>query len=107
MFYLLNSFPNQLLPEAGDSLQVIGITEQEAAELLAQEEFISAVGHDSTAALYTERLGVDIKTNRIQVCTWNKLLIGLFTMSRRLNEGERWTEEEILQARIKWVLVTK
>lgn len=71
--YLLNSFPNALMPKDGESILIEGITEKQAAMMLSvadpysdyddtQEQrvfdavSVSAIGHYSTALLLSKRL---------------------------------------------------
>jgi len=69
---------------------------EEAKKLIRDfTDFISAIGHEATASLLTEILGVEIKTNRIAV-KMNTGDRGLhFVLKERLPEGKILTREEL------------
>jgi hypothetical protein len=70
---------------------------REVKEIIAKKGFISAVGHEATAKLLTELLGVEIPVNRIQV----KMTHGdqgiHFSLKQRLPEGKILTLDELKQ----------
>ncbi len=108
--YLLNAFPNSLLvpKEIGQSITVERISFYDAAVILSND-FESAIGHDSTANVISTRLGIEVEKARINVVPQNSdtLIIAAFTPPRRLEEGELFTEQEILSfdlafCRIVW-----
>jgi hypothetical protein len=106
MLYVLNSLPNTIwgfLP-----VTVKTVTIQEVKDLLSGG-FASAVGHADFAEILSAQAGIEIPAQRIQAkpdfAAGDRLLAGLVTPPRRLAEGERWSQEEILAMPIKWVLV--
>jgi hypothetical protein len=106
MLYVLNSFPNSLYPTTpGEAITSTCLSEKEARILLSAVEWTSALGHLSTAELLSARLGVNVPVNRIQVPSGAEYIVCLFVSPRRLAEGERWTEEDILQFDINYILV--
>ncbi|MCA2623175.1 MAG: DUF1874 domain-containing protein [Microcystis sp. M20BS1] len=106
MLYVLNSFPNSLYPTTpGEAITNTCLSEKEARILLSAVEWTSALGHLSTAELLSARLGVNVPVNRIQVPPGAEYIVCLFVSPRRLAEGERWTEEDILQFDINYILV--
>ena len=90
MLYVLNS---QIIPldwQLTDSytVKIKRIDVNQAKQLINQNQFISAIGHDSTATLLSMLLGIDIPLNRIQV-KMNSGDIGIhFTLKKRLQEGQ-------------------
>lgn len=78
----------------------------EFAKWNASKGFVSAVGHESTAAIMSELLGVQVPVNRIQVVPvpGDKLLC--FKLKRRTPEGVVLSKEEIKQLGYEWVLMT-
>jgi hypothetical protein len=90
MLYLLNS---QIIPLDWKStnfyvIRIKKIDVNQARQLVNQNQFISAIGHDSTAKLLSMLLGIDIPVNRIQV-EMTSGDIGLhFVLKRRLPEGQ-------------------
>lgn len=106
MLYILNSFPNSLYPTTpGGAITSTCISEEEAHALLSAVEWTSALEHLSTAELLSTRLGVDLNVNRVQVPSGAEYLVALFVSPRRLAEGERWTEEDIINFDINYILV--
>jgi hypothetical protein len=108
MLYLLNSLPNAIIiPEAGQVREIKGISKSEAIKLWdSSGDRTSAIGHVSTADVLCKR-GLECNLNRIQVSpsAGDKLLIAAFAPSRRLEEGEFFTEAEILGFPIKFCTV--
>jgi hypothetical protein len=90
MLYLFNS---QIIPLdwklAGSYvIRIKRIDVNQARQLVNQNQFISAIGHDSTAKLLSMLLGIDIPVNRIQV-EMTSGDIGLhFVLKKRLPEGQ-------------------
>jgi hypothetical protein len=110
MIKLLSALPNSLLaPQEGYTVTVTAISKEKAKNFLSTNAWESSVGHDSTALLFSEGLGFPIKSKRVNVTLDHPdcLLAGLFTPPHRLEEGQRWTEEQILAMEIRWVLVQK
>lgn len=68
-------------------------------------EFISAVGHEQTAQLFSNLLGVRIETNRVSIHLHrgDKLLVGQYT-GPRLPEGATTLPDG---AAIEWWLVSE
>lgn len=108
MLFLLNSLPNAILiPEAGKTREINGISESEAIALWnSTADRASAIGHANTADVLCKR-GLECELNRIQVApiSGDTLLVAAFTPNRRLAEGEFFTEAEILGFPIKFCTV--
>jgi hypothetical protein len=106
MLYVLNSFPNSLYPTTpGEAITSTCLSEKEARILLSAVEWTSALGHLSTAELLSARLRVNVPVNRVQVPSGAEYLVCLFVSPRRLAEGEKWSEEDILNFNINYILV--
>ncbi len=106
MLYVLNSFPNSLYPTTpGGVITSTCISEEEARALLSITEWTSALGHRSTTELLSARLGVNLPVNRVEVPAGDEYLVCLFVSPRRLAEGEKWTEEDILNFNINYILI--
>ena len=108
--FLLNAFPNSLIVPTKDSkTTVVERISEDKAKVILSAGFESAIGHDSTANVIGIRLGIEVKKARINVVPTNgdTLIVAAFTPPRRLEEGELFTEEEILSfdlafCRIEW-----
>jgi hypothetical protein len=110
MIKLLSAIPNSILsPGDGFEVLVSSLSDEDVKTELSKNKWESCVGHDSTAKLFSEKLGLDIQFNRQNIILLpnEALIVGMFTPPRRLGEGEVWTEEEILAMPINWVRVVK
>lgn len=106
---LLSALPNSLLvPQEGRKIVITSLTTEDAIAYLKSHDWKSCVGHDSTADVFTKQLGIPIKANReqIQFQVGDTIIAGLFTPTRRLPEGEKWTESEILTMPVNWLLLS-
>jgi len=97
MLYILNSL---IVPLDFDScsLHLVSFYKldlETAREIVQETEFISAVGHESTAKLLTNLLGVEIPTNRITVRMKEGDTALHFVLKQRLPEGKVLSEEEL------------
>jgi hypothetical protein len=90
MLYVLNTQVIPLNWQLADSyvIKIKRIDVNQARQLVNQNQFISAIGHNSTAILLSMLLGIDIPVNRIQI----EMIsgdIGLhFVLKKRLQEGQ-------------------
>jgi len=88
MLYVLNSATLPLKEGGKYLIKAKEISIEEAKEILQVEPFISAVGHEATAKLLSNVLGVEIKYNRIQIqLTTGDKLISII-LKKRLEEGK-------------------
>jgi len=95
--YLLNSL---VIPINFDKYDraIVGlkrISIDEAKELLSRNKFISAIGHQGTAQLLTQLLGIEIPVNRITVQLEEGDMIIAFFLKQRLPEGVVLSKEEL------------
>jgi hypothetical protein len=110
MLYVANAFSLSMLPPAErerGALAVRTISRGEAAAILASGcSWVSAVGHASTAALFSEALGTDIRADgarrNIALTLEDEVLVGQY-VGPRLPEGATTLPEG---ASIVWMLVT-
>lgn len=107
--YIANSFSlNMLKPIAKFSvyeLLVIEVSEECVKRLLSENEFISAIGHESTARFLSKRLGISIPHNRIEVKLEPGDLLIVAQLTKRLPEGAILSEEQLEQIPIKYYAV--
>jgi uncharacterized protein DUF1874 len=76
--------------------RLASITLDEARKLVCGPEgFASAVGHDSTAQILTELLGVDVRVNRIYFVQQPGQVALIFKLRRRPAEGHILSRKEI------------
>lgn len=84
-----------------------GISLEEAQKLVQENEILSAVGHESTAEILTELLGIEVPVNRItfEQETGQQALV--FKLNVRQPEGVILSREEIEAIGYKFQLLTK
>jgi hypothetical protein len=106
MLYVMNSLivPVDFNEKTKYTVLLRKISLKEAKEILSEIHFTSAVGHEATAKVLSELLGINIPFNRITV----KLKAGdmciHFALKTRLPEGKILTEEELKQLDYEFVL---
>jgi len=108
MIYLANSFSLQMLDlEKVSTVVVTPLSEQEVKGLLASG-FVSAVGHQDTADILTNLLGIHIPFNRINVSlTQGDTLVVAQLTGGRLPEGSTTLPEGFSIKFLKVVLVVQ
>ncbi len=84
------------LPPTGRTLTVRPVSLEEVKNLLREGEYISAVGHPSTAAVMSALLGVDITPNRVSITMGPGDRALVFQLTVRLAEGQVLSQEEVL-----------
>lgn len=68
---------------------------EDVKELLKENDFISAIGHQSTAEILSELIGIDIPMNRIQFTQEPGQTAIVFRLKNRIPEGKILSREEI------------
>lgn len=111
-FVISNTFSLRMLQYCFHELIFEPIPEGCVAEILKRvvqsepEKFISIVGHESTAKLFSRTLGIDIPANRVdyEFKLGDNLFVGVPDI-RRLPEGKVLDYEELKSIGIQWWLV--
>jgi len=116
--YLLNAFslgmlaPSAFAPGRGAfgggaaTVMIEPITVERARELLQRHDFISAIGHESTAQLLSELLGLPVPVNRVAVQLGRGDVAVVFQLLSRLPEGKILTKEELAEIRYQFYYVS-
>jgi hypothetical protein len=106
--YILNTLmvPVDFEAHSRYTVYLTKITPQMAREFLEGKEFVSAVGHEATAKVLSELLGINVPCNRITVRMrpWDSAIH--FVLRTRLPEGVVLNEEELRQLDFDLVLST-
>ena len=98
MIYLLNT---PILTDYGVyDFKKIEIAEVKA--ILSEEGFTSAVGHQGTADLLTQLLGVPVPMNRVAIKMEENDVAVVFRLKNRLPEGTVLSEEELAKLVIEF-----
>lgn len=84
------------------TVQMTPINESQAYEYL-KEGFVQAVGHPATASILSERLGLVVEANRMNVRLepGDHLIIAQVVVPR-LEEGQVLTHEQVVSLPIQW-----
>jgi len=81
------------------------ITVEEAKEIL-KNTFVSAIGHEGTAKLLSQLLGVNIPTNRITIFMEKGDKAIHFFLKQRLPEGAVLSEDELKKLQF-WLVLSE
>lgn len=100
--YIINA---PILPNFG-SYEFSPLTTGQAKTLL-RSEFVSAIGHESTAKLLSHVLGQEIAVNRIQVTLQVGDVAIIFRLKQRLPEGKVLNETELFVSPFELGLLTR
>jgi hypothetical protein len=106
MLYVLNTLVLPVDFEAKRQYEIYleRIDIELARKMLSEKEFISAVGHEATAKLLTEMLGIEIPFNRIAVKLRPGDMCLHFVLRTRLPEGKVLSEKELKKLEYDLVL---
>lgn len=95
-----NAFSINMLKEKAN-LSFQKITIQEAKSLLSENEtFLSIVGHEATAKIFSQILEIEIPQNRIPYSMKKEDILIVGSLNVRLPEGKILSEEELKQIKI-------
>ncbi len=99
---IANAFSVNMLPSSTEvhELRFVKIPLELAREIVQYAkqrgiEILSIIGHESTAKLLTQLLGVEVLTNRVYYTLQPQDLLLVFTLPTRLPEGRVLSEEEL------------
>ena len=97
MLYLANAFSLGMLENPQEvTIYVTEIDIEQVKELLANG-FTSAIGHESTAAILSNILGIQVPVNRVPIKAKHGDDIIVFQLLQRLPEGKILSEQELQQ----------
>jgi len=105
--YLANSFSLGMLNENSQQylIKIEEVSIEEVKKIL-NSNFVSAVGHEPTAQLLSEMLGIEVVPNRIQVKLEKGDTVIVFQLLQRLPEGKIMSKEELKAVPHKWYRLT-
>jgi hypothetical protein len=83
------------LQEIIDSFTTINDNDDDNILTEFKPEFVSAVGHEATAKLFSQLLKVEIPVNRITVEAHDGDVFFVFQLKKRLEEGKILNDEEL------------
>jgi hypothetical protein len=103
--YIANAFSLNMLDEKEALIYVKEITLDEVKNILNENDFVSAIGHQSTSQVLSQILGINIEMNRIQIKLQENDEIIIFQLQTRLEEGKVLSEDELKQLQYKFYLI--
>jgi len=101
---LSNAFSLGMLSTQDSIIRVKEINLEDVKTLL-NADFMSVVGHQSTADILTKLLKINVPVNRASVKLTEKDKLIVFQILTRLEEGRVLTENEVLSLPTKFYLV--
>jgi hypothetical protein len=109
ILYITNAFSTGMFVFTAYNLAVVRfekITEKEAKDMLERNIFVSAVGHEGTARVLSERLGQEIKADRkpVSLREVGDCVLICQIAGGRLPEGKILSEEEVRRLPITYIL---
>ncbi len=104
--YLLNSL---IVPVDFSTSRTIWVrmrqtTVEEVRDLLATNNWESAVGHEGTASLLSKLLGVEVPMRRVSIYAKPGDVLVHFALRTRLPEGRVLSEEELRQLDFDFII---
>lgn len=87
--------------------RVSDISIEEAKFLIAQKGYVSAIGHESTAKIISDLMGMDIKMNRINFIQMVGQKAVVFKLNRRPEEGSVLTKAQVEQVGYSFKLMER
>lgn len=105
MVYLTNSFNINMLSKVPAVLRVEEISLTRVKNILGVNEWVSAIGHESTAQFLSMVLGMSIPFNRIEIKASPGDSIIVFQLLKRLPEGKVLSMEELKSIPYRFFLV--
>ena len=109
MLYLVSAFSLNMLDFNNKNeliIKIQKISEEMVKEILSKQDFVSAIGHESTARLISKKLGIEVPANRIQIKAKKGDKIVVLQLLQRLPEGKVLSEQELQQIPTQWFLVS-
>ena len=95
MIYIANAFSLGMLHSMPATLRVADIHLPQVRELLSNSQWQSAVGHETTAKLLSQLLGIEIPYNRVQLKLNSGDRVIVFQINKRLPEATSLSEEDL------------
>lgn len=87
--------------------EVEEISLNDVKKLIAEHDFISAIGHQATANVLTTMLGVNVELNRVEFSQKINQICICLKLKRRLEEGKVLNVQEIEQIGYSLVKMTR
>lgn len=84
------------------------ISVEKAREILADNNFVSAIGHESTANIISTVLGIEVPMNRVNASFDNVGDLAVcFKLNSRPKEGSILSYEDLVEIGFSWKLLER
>ena len=103
--FSLSMLDDSMLDDEEVYLKIKEIDIETVKVMLKTEQFVSAIGHESTSRVLTMLLGTLVPYNRIQVKLQKGDKVLVFQLLTRLEEGKILSDEELRQLQYKFFVV--
>ena len=87
--------------------RVSDISIEEAKFLIAKKGYVSAIGHESTAKIISNLIGLNVEKNRINFVQMVGQKAVVFKLNRRPEEGVVLTKEQVEQVGYSFKLMER
>jgi|GEM_PF-1994275 len=107
MIVIGNAFSLKMLPREDISrLVVIPTSLEDVKNIVSQFPFMSIIGHEGNAELFSQLLGIEIEVNRVSFTLGHEdtLVVGI-PSGGRLPEGKVLSKEELEALQLDWFIV--
>jgi hypothetical protein len=102
--YLLST---TVVPNGANGIWEIQQISASAVKVNLTQNWVSAVGHESTASLMSELLNIGIPVNRVPIsCCWPGDKLFCFKLKSRAPEGVVLDREQIERMGYEWLVMT-
>jgi hypothetical protein len=100
-----NSFSLNMI-ETPNTIKVEEISAEETKKILSNTNWKSVVGHESTAQILTQILGLPVPMNRQAIKLSKEDILVVFQLLERLPEGKVLSEEELKTIPYKFLKIS-
>ena len=98
---------NAAVLTANGTFRLSNIALEDVKNMLTEENIMSAIGHNATADIMTELIGITIPTNRIQAKQEAGQNAIIFKLLKRPEEGKILNREEIEEIGYEFLLLER
>lgn len=98
---------NAAIMTANGTFRLSNIALEDVKNMLTEENIMSAIGHNATADIMSELIGVNIPANRIQARQESGQKAIIFKLLKRPEEGKILNKEEIEEIGYEFLLLER
>ena len=102
---LCNAFSINMIQRDEELILFRKVDVETVKKILKNNDFESAIGHESTANFLSKLLGIKVKVNRVPIMIDDETILIVAQVKQRLPEGKILSEEELRKIPIEFWLV--